>query len=160
MAAASTLSDPEPAAAAAATIGVAPSPPDAPPLRRDGLRGVARRLTRYLRPHRATLIVAVVLFFASSAIDPLVPALFKWLLDNGFKPNVAFPIAAVPVAIVGIFTVRGALAFGGAYLFARATADVVLALRNDLVGAVMRAEASLFSNLSPGVAAHRVISDP
>ena len=165
MDAASTLSDPEPARttdAAAAQPASAPVPPPAVPALRStsGLRSIALRLAGYLRPRAGTLVTGIVLFFASSALDPLVPALFKWLLDNGFRPDVAFPVWAVPVIIVGLFAIRGALAFGGAYLFARATADAVLALRTDLVGAVMRADASLFSHLSPGVAANRVITDP
>jgi subfamily B ATP-binding cassette protein MsbA len=36
----------------------------------------------------------------------------------------------------------------------------VLALRSDLVGAILRADANLYSTLSPGVAASRVINDP
>ena len=164
MDAASTLSDPEPARTTAAATPTSAPPAETParlPLpATSGLRGIARRLAGYLRPRAGTLVTAIVLFFASSALDPLVPALFKWLLDNGFKPDVAFPLWAVPVVIVGMFAIRGALAFGGAYLFARATADAVLGLRSDLIGAVMRADASLFSHLSPGVAAHRVITDP
>src|SRR4051812_45194364 len=89
------------------------------------MRETTRRLGRYVRPHRWTLAAAIALFFASSAIDPLVPALFKWLIDNGFKPTADIPFWTVPVVIVGLFTVRGALAFAGAYLFGRATANAV-----------------------------------
>jgi subfamily B ATP-binding cassette protein MsbA len=138
---------------------------DAPEFRRPaagpaGLRETARRLGRYARPHRASITGAVILFFASSAIDPLVPALFKWLLDNGFKADFGFPLWIVPGVIVGLFFVRGALGFGGAYLFARSTSNAVLALRSDLVRSVMRADASLHVHLSPGVVAARVINDP
>jgi subfamily B ATP-binding cassette protein MsbA len=125
-----------------------------------GMRETARRLGRYVHSSRGTVAAGVVLFFASSAIDPLVPAFFKWLLDNGFKADFGFPIWMVPIAIVCLFMVRGALGFGGAYLFARATADAVLALRNDLVQSVMAADATLHLNMSPGVVATRVISDP
>ncbi len=124
------------------------------------IRRSARRLLGYAMPHRLHLFVAVLLFFASSAIDPLVPALFKWLIDNGFKPDFGYPVWGVPVVIIGIFLVRGALAFCGAYLFARTTADAVFALRTDMIRSVMRADASLYLTLSPGVAAARVINDP
>ncbi len=124
------------------------------------IRRTAKRLVGYALPHRLHLALAVLLFFASSAIDPLVPALFKWLIDNGFKPDFGYPVWGVPVVIIGIFLVRGALAFGGAYLFARTTADAVFALRSDMIRSVMRADAGLYLNLSPGVAAARVINDP
>jgi subfamily B ATP-binding cassette protein MsbA len=89
-----------------------------------------------------------------------VPALFKWLIDDGFKAALGMVLWLVPVAIIGLFAVRGLLAFGGAALFSRATSDVVLALRVDLARSVLRAHAPLFQDLSPGVAASRVISDP
>jgi subfamily B ATP-binding cassette protein MsbA len=121
---------------------------------------VARRLKRYAWPNRWPFGLGVGLFFASSSIDPLVPLFFKWLIDHGFKPQPGLPLWIVPVVIVGLFAGRGLLAFGGAYLFARSTADTVLALRTDLVRSVMRADASLYLHLSPGVAASRVIMDP
>src|SRR3982751_2236441 len=123
MDAASTLSAPE----RPADTAPPPAPDAAPAPRQPSMREVARRLVRYVRPHRWVVAAAVVLFFASSAIDPLVPALFKWLLDHGFKATPEFPVWPVPVVIVGLFAVRGALAFGGSYLFGRATADAVLA---------------------------------
>jgi subfamily B ATP-binding cassette protein MsbA len=86
-----------------------------------------RRLTAYSRAQRVRLVAAVALFFASSAIDPLLPAFFKWLIDNGFKSGLTFPLWLVPLAIVGLFVVRGLLGFGGAYLFARATSDAARA---------------------------------
>lgn len=124
------------------------------------LRRTAARLAAHARSHRLPIVAAVVLFFGASALDPLVPALFKWLIDTGFKAGSGVPLWLVPVVVIGLFAVRGLLGFAGAYLFARATADAVLALRTDLIHAVMRADASLYQHLSPGVAAARVIADP
>ena len=58
-------------------------------------------------------MAAVALFFGASAIDPLVPALFKWLIDTGFHAGSGVPLAAVPVAVIGLFAVRGLLRFTG-----------------------------------------------
>src|SRR4051812_20458908 len=69
-----------------------------------------RRLAAYARPHRTAIVASVVLFFASSAIDPVVPAFFKWLLDHGFKPETGFRVWPIPLVVVGLFAVRGALA--------------------------------------------------
>ena len=124
------------------------------------MRPTVRRLLVHAREHRLAVTLSVVLFFASSAIDPLVPAFFKWLIDNGFKADVGMPLWLVPLAIVGLFAVRGVLGFGGAFLLARATSDTVLRMRTELVDAVMRADANLYLHLSPGVAATRVIADP
>lgn len=128
---------------------------------RPGLRQAALRIGAYSRAHRGRVALAIGLFLASSAIDPLVPAFFKWLIDNGFNTRAeGVPLLLVPVVIIGLFTVRGLLAFIGTYLFARSSADIVLRLRTDAVQAVMAADASLYQHMSPGVAAARVISDP
>ncbi|AKJ30632.1 lipid ABC transporter permease [Caldimonas brevitalea] len=89
-----------------------------------------------------------------------MPALFKQLLDSGFKAQLGFPLWMVPVAVIGLFATRGLLAFVGTYLFNWSTSQAVLALRRDLIRSVMNADASLYNSLSPGVAATRVINDP
>jgi subfamily B ATP-binding cassette protein MsbA len=124
------------------------------------LKQSASRLLDYVRPHKAGVILGIVCFFLSSAVEPLVPALFKTLLDSGFKADMGFPVWLVPVVVVGIFAVRGGLAFCGTYLLNWSTSKAVLALRSDLLGSVMRADASLYSTMSPGVVATRVINDP
>lgn len=147
----SAVRDPRPAGA-----GVVAGGADMP------LKAAAWRLARYARPQRAPLVLAVLLFFGSGAIDPLLPALFHRMLDSGFgtKGAAGFPIWLAPVAIIGLFAVRGGLNFCASYLFARATSQAVLALRRDVIGSVMRADAALYAQISPGVAASRVINDP
>lgn len=134
--------------------------PELDPATRAGLRQTAKRLLGYARVQRTSLITAVVLFFASSAIDPLVPALFKWLIDNGLHLAQGPVLWLLPIAIIGLFLVRGLLAFGGNYLFARGTSSAVLVLRKHMMSSVMGADAQLYTQLSPGVTAARVIADP
>src|SRR5688572_10097483 len=148
MDAASTCSPAE----SAAPVRAAPAP--------NTLSASARRLFRYLRPHARAVVLGILAFFAAASIDPLLPALFKYLIDNGFGTQLAFPIWLVPVAIVGLFAVRGTLAFAGNYLFAWATAKAVLVLRTDLIQSILRADSTLYSHLSPGVVATRIINDP
>ncbi|UZD55789.1 lipid A export permease/ATP-binding protein MsbA [Caldimonas aquatica] len=125
------------------------------------LKDVSHRLFAYITPHKAGIALGILCFFASAAIEPLVPALLKQLLDKGFRTaDIAFPVWLVPVAVIGLFATRGLLAFTGTYLFNWSTSQAVLALRTDLIRSVMRADASLYTQLSPGVAATRVINDP
>ncbi len=124
------------------------------------MRQTARRLFAYVHPHRLPIALAVVAFFAGAAIDPLLPALFKQLLDTGFKADAPMPVWAVPLVIIGLFVVRGGFNYAGSWLFASSTSHAVLALRQDLVRAAMGADASLYSQMSPGVIAARVINDP
>jgi len=124
------------------------------------LKLTAKRLFTYAHPHKWGALLGIAAFFLSAAIEPVLPAMLKTMLDNGFKGELGYPVWLVPVVIIGLFAARGSLAFAGTYLLGWATSRIVLALRSDLVGAILRADANLYSTLSPGVAASRVINDP
>ncbi len=128
------------------------------PLR--SFKATAMRLLGYVRPYRTGAVLGILSFFLSAAIEPAIPALLKQLVDDGFKPDMGFAIWLVPLIVIGLFAVRGLLAFSGSYLMAWSTSLAVLALRTDLMHSIMRADASLFNHLSPGVAASRVINEP
>ncbi|MDO9236537.1 MAG: ABC transporter transmembrane domain-containing protein [Aquabacterium sp.] len=118
------------------------------------------RLLTYVRPQWRMLTAAVVFFLLSSAVEPLVPALFKKLIDSGFKDGLQYPLWLVPIVVIGLFLVRGGFNFAGAYVMNSATSMVVLNLRRDLMRALLRADSKLFTTISPGIAVSKVISDP
>ncbi|MEX8497665.1 lipid A export permease/ATP-binding protein MsbA [Leptothrix ochracea] len=120
----------------------------------------ASRLLRYIKPYKWGGLLGVLFFFLSAAVEPAVPALFKQLLDTGFKGKLPYPLWMVPVVVISLFAVRGLLAFLGTYLLNWSTSQAVMAIRIDLIGAILRADASLYTRLSPGVAASKVINDP
>jgi ATP-binding cassette, subfamily B, bacterial MsbA len=141
-----------PAAAPASETAQAPGPATLPT--------TARRFIGVLWPQRAALLLGMTAFLGAAALEPLAPALLQRLLDAGFPPAAGFPLWIVPACIVGLFALRGLLGFSGAYLFAWATSKAVLELRRRLVAAIVKADATVFTWLSPGVAAARVINDP
>lgn len=121
---------------------------------------VAKRLSRYFWPHRWGILVSVVAFVLGAMTEPLIPKLLQTALDKGFLEEPAFPLWAVPVALIGLFVARGVLSFAGTYMLQRSNARAVLDLRRDLAAAVLRADAPLFSHLTPGVVVTKVINDP
>lgn len=124
------------------------------------LRESGRVLATYAKPRWRMLATSVLFFVLGSAVEPLLPALFKKLLDSGFQEGLKYPIWVVPLVIIGMFVVRGAFNFSGAYMLNSASSLVVLDLRRDLMKAVLRADAKLFTNMSPGIAVTRIINDP
>lgn len=124
------------------------------------LRESARVLAAYAKPRWRMLSLSVLFFVLGSAVEPLLPALFKKLLDSGFQEGLKYPIWVVPLVIIGMFVVRGGFNFSGAYMLNSASSLVVLDLRRDLMRAVLRADAKLFTHMSPGIAVTRIINDP
>lgn len=113
-----------------------------------------------MRPHWRMLFIAVVFFLLSSAVEPVVPALFKTLIDSGFKEGLKYPLWLVPIVVVGLFLIRGSFNFAGTFLMSSATSLIVLDLRRDLMQALLRADSRLFTTVSPGIAVSKVINDP
>lgn len=124
------------------------------------LRDNARRLQAYARPQWRMAAASVGFFILGSAIEPMVPALFKKLLDSGFQEGLKYPIWVVPLVVVGLFVARGLFNYAGAYALNSASSATVLALRRDLMRALLRADAKVFTHVSPGIAVSKVINDP
>jgi subfamily B ATP-binding cassette protein MsbA len=120
----------------------------------------AAKLWVYAKPQWRMLVGTIVCFIASAAVEPLIPELFKRLLDSGFKEGLSYPIWLVPVIIIGLFTIRGLFAFMGTYTMNSATSGMVWALRKDLMRSLLKADAKLFTEISPGLAVTKIINDP
>lgn len=123
-------------------------------------KDTSKRLLEYARPQWRMLGTALLFFILGSAVEPILPAMFKKLIDSGFKEGMDYPIWMVPVVVIGLFMVRGLFNFGGAYVMNSATSTMVLNLRRDLMRALLKADAHLFTTISPGLAVSKVINDP
>ena len=123
-------------------------------------KDTTKRLLDYARPQWRMLATALLFFILGSAVEPILPAMFKKLIDSGFKEGMKYPIWAVPLVVIGLFFVRGLFNFGGAYVMNSATSTMVLNLRRDLMRSLLKADAHLFTTISPGLAVSKVINDP
>lgn len=114
------------------------------------------RLWPYFGRHRASWVLAVVATLIAAGTEPLIPALFKPLLDEGFSEN-ALPLWMVPTAVIGIFLVRGAAFFVSQYALARIANDGMQALRDALFQRLIQAEMSLFSKQSASALSNTLV---
>ncbi|WP_290645313.1 ABC transporter transmembrane domain-containing protein, partial [Aquabacterium sp.] len=119
-----------------------------------------KRLMHYTRPHKRMMITAVFFFLLSSAVEPIVPALFKKLIDSGFQEGLKYPLWIIPIVVIGLFMIRGGFNFAGTFVMSSATSLITLDLRRDLMRAMLRADSKLFTAISPGVAVAKIINDP
>ncbi|NRF68777.1 lipid A export permease/ATP-binding protein MsbA [Aquincola sp. S2] len=109
-----------------------------------------QRLTRLL-PYfsQARLGLALALFgsMIGAATEPMVGQLLKTLLDSGFQDR-SLPLWAVPVAIVGLFTVRGAAGFVAQLGLSWSAQRGLQVLRQQLFERVLTAEPAMFGQRS------------
>ena len=114
------------------------------------------RLSPYLRPGRRGLIWAGLGAAIGAATEPVIPALMKPLLDEGFGTR-TWPLWLVPLVIVGLFTVRGLAGFIAQYGLAWAAQRAVLALRQDLFAHLLAAPTGLFTRQSASQLTNTVV---
>ncbi|HMW23302.1 MAG TPA: ABC transporter transmembrane domain-containing protein [Burkholderiaceae bacterium] len=120
----------------------------------------ARRLKHYFWPQRWGMAASMLAFLLGSATEPLIPKLLQIALDEGFLAQPTFPLWSVPVALIGLFMLRGLFSFIGTYMLSRSTSRAVLDLRQELSASLLRADAAVFTRVTPGVAVAKVINDP
>ena len=105
------------------------------------------RITPYFRQGRAALMVAFIGSLLGAATEPLIPELMKPLLDKGFSAG-QLPLWMVPVAIVGIFALRGAAGFVAQYALSWAAYRGVQDLREALFQRILTAQPAMFGQHS------------
>lgn len=115
-----------------------------------------RRLWPFFGRQRAVWVLALVATLVAAATEPLIPALFKPLLDEGFAEK-SLPLWWVPTAVIGIFFVRGAAFFVSQYALARIANDGMQALREALFHRLIQAEMSVFSRQSASALSNTLV---
>ena len=103
------------------------------------------RIAPYFRASRAGFAVAIVAAAVAAATEPVIPAMLKTLLDEGFGATRSFSLWMVPVIIIGLSLVRGAAAFSAQYALAWAANRGVLALREAMFTRLLNAAPALFT---------------
>ncbi|MEY2876228.1 MAG: lipid export permease/ATP-binding protein MsbA, partial [Pseudomonadota bacterium] len=108
-----------------------------------------RRIWPYFSPSRAGFIVSAICTVIVAATEPMVPSLMQRLLDSGFKQGAAgIPLWQVPVAIIGLFAVRGAAGYVGQYMLAWVAYRGTQGMREALFRRLMDAHPQLYATHS------------
>jgi len=115
-----------------------------------------RRLWPYFRHYRIGWVLAIGSTFIGALTEPAIPALLKPLLDEGFTAG-KLPIWLVPVAIIGLFTLRGIAQFASRYALSRIAADGMVILRRQLFDRLLVADLTLFSRQSASQLANTIV---
>ena len=136
--------------------GAPPAPGDstAPPPER--LMARLARLSVYFGGQRLGWTAAIIATLVGAITEPLIPALLQPLLDKGFTDG-SLQLWMVPVAIMGVFLIRGLAQFVGQYALARIANEGMLTLRTALFDRLLAAEMGLFTRQSASALSNTVV---
>ncbi|MDY0107674.1 MAG: lipid A export permease/ATP-binding protein MsbA [Giesbergeria sp.] len=136
--------------------GAAPAPSDSPTLPPERLMARLARLSVYFGGQRLGWTAAIIATLVGALTEPLIPALLQPLLDKGFTDG-SLQLWMVPVAIMGVFLIRGLAQFVGQYALARIANEGMLTLRTALFDRLLAAEMGLFSRQSASALSNTVV---
>lgn len=100
-------------------------------------RALYARLLGYVRPHWRMFALSLAALVATAATEPLLPALFKPLLDEGFVAKDPDFIRWVPILLLALFLVRGVTSFISTYCMAWVGSRLVMDLRAAMFDKLM-----------------------
>jgi subfamily B ATP-binding cassette protein MsbA len=122
----------------------------------DRLTQRLRRLLPYFGKLRGTWALVALGAMVGAATEPVIPALLKPLLDQGFQRG-ELEIWTVPAALLALFAVRGLAGYISQIGLTRITNDGLLAMRRDMFNKILMARLSLFGGQSSSAISNTVV---
>jgi len=114
------------------------------------------RLRPYFGGPTAAWVLAAVATVLMALTEPLIPALLKPLLDQGFQQG-EIKLWMVPLALILLFGVRGLCGFLAQVALAKITSNGLLALRTAMFRKLLDAELNLFRQQSASALANTLV---
>lgn len=109
-----------------------------------------RRLLTYAMPHWPVFTAAVVAMAVFAATEASFAALMKPLLDETFVAKDPDYIRWIPLALMGLFLLRGVAGFVSTYGMAWVARMVIYKLRRQLFDQLLRLPSSFYDNNASG----------
>ena len=100
-------------------------------------RKLYSRLLGYVKPYWRMFALSIIGLVLTAATEPMLPALFKPLLDEGFVAKDQDFIRWVPVLLLGLFIARGVASFISTYCMAWVGSRLVMDLRAAMFDKLM-----------------------
>jgi ATP-binding cassette, subfamily B, bacterial MsbA len=117
------------------------------------------RLLGYVRPYRKVFVLGILGMIVMAATEPLFPALMKPLLDKGFTGQPRDDLWLAPLAIVGVFLLRGLLSYVTSYVMSWVTNRVVTDIRLAMFDRILQLPTRFHDHQSTGALISKVTND-
>jgi subfamily B ATP-binding cassette protein MsbA len=108
------------------------------------ITGRLRRVLAYFSAPTSGWIFLALAVITGSVLEPMIPALLKPLLDDGFKSR-EINLWLVPLFIVGLFTLRSGASFLADIALARIAQTSLHSLRKKMFDCITGAELDFVS---------------
>ena len=109
-----------------------------------------RRLFGMLHPYKKRLAVAFIAMIMTALTEPMFPAVMRVLLDKGFGGKPTFSLWLVPLAIIGIFVLRGISTFITTYTMTWVSSRLLSALRQKMFERILDVPLGFYTTHSVG----------
>jgi len=109
-----------------------------------------KRLFGMLGPYRGRLVIAFGGMIMTALTEPMFPAVMRVLLDKGFGGKPSFSLWLVPVAIVGIFVLRGISTYTTTYMMTWVSSRLLNTLRRQMFSRILDVPLGFYAHHSVG----------
>jgi len=117
------------------------------------------RLLRYVAPYWRVFAAAIAGMVVVAATEPALPALLKPMLDGSFVHRDETMIRLIPLAIIGVFVIRGVASYVGDYAIHWVGNKVVMDLREEMFDRLLLLPTGFYDEQASGVLLSRVTYD-
>mgnify|MGYP002398893320 CR=1 FL=1 len=115
-----------------------------------------RRVRPYFADLKWAALLALLGTLISAATEPAIPALLKYLLDQGFGQQ-HLALWTVPAMLLGLFAVRGLGHFVSQYALSYMANSMVMAMRQHMFAKLLHADMALFGEQNASSLANTVV---
>ncbi len=118
-----------------------------------------RRLLGYVAPYRMVFALGLLGMALAALTEPLFPALMKPMLNDGFGGRDRASMTWIPLALIGIFLLRGIITFSTSYTLAWVSNRILMDMRDAMFARMIRLPTSFYNNQSSGTLISRIAFD-
>lgn len=109
------------------------------------------------RPYWKRLALAFLGMIITAATEPIVPYIFKFLLDKGFTGKPTFSYWLVPLAVIGVFAIRGVSTFLSTYMMTWVSSRLLSDLRRQMFSRMLDVPIGFYAEHTVGRAINSIM---